>query len=179
MATTEIHLVNQWDNFHQNGPFPTKMILSTRPEAKHRLPVPADRYNDTANEIRKLIGEAAAQNERFRAYGSSWSLNHIAHQRDRMHHNAFMNIRIDITHANMHQNSPYSSDNLFLFQCGNTIKEISRYLFDKGKSLKTSGASNGQTIAGAVSTGVHGSAIDVGSVQDYVVGLHIIVGPKK
>ena len=31
MATTEIHLVNQWDNFHQNGPFPTKMILSTWP----------------------------------------------------------------------------------------------------------------------------------------------------
>ncbi|HLZ87591.1 MAG TPA: hypothetical protein VKQ52_10135, partial [Puia sp.] len=46
-------------------------------------------------------------------------------------------------------------------------------------SLKTSGASNGQTIAGVMATGAHGSAFDVGAVQDYVVGLHIIVSPTR
>ena len=33
-----------------------------------------------------------------------------------------------------------------------------------------------QTIAGAISTGVHGSAIDVGSIQDGVVGISLIIG---
>lgn len=177
MATTETHLVSQWDTFHQNGPFPTKMVLSTKPEARHRIPVTTDRYNDTADEIRKLIADAAANNQRFRAYGSAWSLNHIAHQQDRMHHNAYMNIKMEIAPGDMHAQSPYSAENLFLFQCGNTMKEMSRFLFDRGKSLKTSGASNGQTIAGAISTGIHGSAIDVGSVQDYVVGINLITGP--
>jgi hypothetical protein len=51
-------------------------------------------------------------------------------------------------------------------------------LEDLGKSLKTTGASNGQTIGGCISTGVHGSAIDVGSVQDCVVGLNLIIGPN-
>jgi len=46
----------------------------------------------------------------------------------------------------------------------------------KKLSLKTCGASNGQTIVGAMATGAHGSTIDIGGVQDYVVGLHIIAG---
>ncbi|MBW7912347.1 MAG: FAD-binding protein [Taibaiella sp.] len=179
MAITSTHLVSNWDTFHQNGPFPAKMVLSTKPEARHIIPVVIDRYNDTADEIRRLIGDAVTNNERFRPYGSTWSLNNIAHQQDRMHHNAFMNIKMDIAPADVHQLSPYAADNLFFFQCGNTIKEISRYLFDKGKSLKTSGASNGQTIAGGISTGIHGSAIDVGSVQDYVVGINLITGPAS
>ena len=43
----------------------------------------------------------------------------------------------------------------------------------------TSGASNGQTIAGALSTGTHGSAFDVGSISNFVVGLHLIVSPTR
>ncbi len=43
--------------------------------------------------------------------------------------------------------------------------------------MRTCGASNGQTIVGAFSTGTHGSAIDAGSTPDFVVGLHIVTGP--
>ncbi len=178
MATTSTHLISQWDTFHQNGPFPAKMVLSTKPEARHIMPVAIDRYNDAADEIRRLIADAVTHHERFRPYGSTWSLNNIAHQQDRMHHNAFMNIKMDIASGDIHPQSPYQHGNLFFFQCGNTIKEISRYLFDHGKSLKTSGASNGQTIAGGISTGIHGSAMDVGSLQDCVVGINLITGPE-
>ncbi len=45
------------------------------------------------------------------------------------------------------------------------------------RSLKASGASNGQTIAGCTSTGTHGSAFNVGAVHDSIVGLHIVTGP--
>ena len=41
------------------------------------------------------------------------------------------------------------------------------------------GASNGQTIVGAMSTGAHGSSFDVGAVQDYIIGMHLIVGPNR
>src|SRR5664280_548545 len=47
------------------------------------------------------------------------------------------------------------------------------------RSLKASGASNGQTIAGCTSTGTHGSAFNVGAVHDSIVGLHIVVGPDR
>ncbi|MBN1608457.1 MAG: hypothetical protein JW940_17630, partial [Polyangiaceae bacterium] len=41
------------------------------------------------------------------------------------------------------------------------------------------GASNGQTIAGAISTGTHGSAHSVGALHDRVRALHIVVDSER
>ncbi|TYP75286.1 FAD-binding protein [Aquimarina intermedia] len=178
MATTKIKQLNEWNTLHSNGPFPLKILYQTKLEGERVMPSKIERYNDAALEIQRLIKETKHAGEGFRAYGSAWSMNNIASNKDRMHFNGFMNISMPI-HANeCHQENTYDPTNLFLFECGNTIKEISETLAEHGKSLKTSGASNGQTIAGCVSTGVHGSGIDSGSVQDYVVGLNLIIGPN-
>ena len=178
MATTKAKQLNEWDTLHRNGPFPLKLLYETKLEGERVMPDKIERYNDVAREIQRLIRETQQANEGFRAYGSAWSMNAIASHKDRMHFNASMNISLPIHAGQCHENSTYDPTNLFLFECGNTIKEISETLAENGKSLKTSGASNGQTIAGCISTGVHGSGLDVGSVQDYVAGLNLIIGPN-
>lgn len=178
MATTIVHPKTSWDTLHNNGPFPLKKLYVTELAGDGNIPVKIDRYNDAAIEIQRLLQEAANSGEGFRAYGSRWSMNNIAHHKDSMHFNGFMNIHLPIAETDCHENTAFDASNLFLFECGNTIKEVSKQLSSHGKSLKTTGASNGQTIAGCISTGVHGSALDVGSVQDYVVGLNIITGPN-
>ncbi|NND63678.1 MAG: FAD-linked oxidase, partial [Flavobacteriaceae bacterium] len=155
MATTRIDPRVWWDTLHKNGRFDLKFFLTTELEDESNMPSISDRYNDAADEIRRLIKEADDNNEGFRSIGSKWSMSSIAHHPDRMHFTANMNIGFPIPSAGMHANSPYKSENLFFFQCGNEIKEISHFLESKGKSLKTTGASNGQTIAGCISTGVH------------------------
>ncbi|MEJ0106462.1 MAG: hypothetical protein WDO19_29690 [Bacteroidota bacterium] len=110
--------------------------------------------------------------------GSAWSLNNIAHHKQRMHFNSDMNIKKPILDDEMHPSSEYKRENIFLIQCGNIIKEIQSFVGDHGKSVKTSGASNGQTIGGAISTGIHGSAWDTGCAQDAVIGLNLIIGPN-
>ena len=177
MASTVAHAKSEWDTLHHNGPFPLKTLYITELEGEGNLPDKIARYKDAAAEIQRLIKETQNANQGFRAYGSRWSMNHIASHHDRMHYNGFMNMHIPTFAADMHAQSNFSADNIFFFQCGNTIKRVSEVLSAHGKSLKASGASNGQTIAGCISTGVHGSALDVGSVQDYVVGLNIITGP--
>jgi hypothetical protein len=47
------------------------------------------------------------------------------------------------------------------------------------RSMKASGASNGQTIVGATATGTHGSGMAAGAVHDAIRGLHVITGPDK
>lgn len=178
MATTKSKLLNEWNTLHKNGPFPLKLLYQTKLEGERLMPKKIDRYNDVALEIQRLIKETQQAGEGFRAYGSAWSMSNIASHKDRMHYNGNMNISMPIHPNDCHQNSTYDATNLFLFECGNTIKEISETLAENGKSLKTSGASNGQTIAGCISTGVHGAGLDVGSVQDYVVGLNLIIGPN-
>ncbi|UOY06492.1 FAD-binding protein [Muricauda sp. SCSIO 64092] len=178
MARTTKLSLDEWDTLHNNGPWDLKFLYKTKLEASSLMPSNLDRYNDAAREIQKLLKEAKNKNEGFRAYGSAWSLSHIAHQKDRMHFNAHMNEYFSFKDQDLHHLSGYDADDIFMFQCGNVIKEISEKLAGHGKSLKSSGASNGQTIAGCISTGVHGSGIKVGSVQDYVVGLNLIVGPN-
>ena len=178
MARTTKLSLDEWDTLHANGPWKLKTLYKTKLEATSLMPSSIDRYNDAAQEIQRLITETKNKNEGFRAYGSAWSMSKIAHQKDRMHFNAHMNTYMSFRDQDLHALSNYDASNLFLFQCGNIIKEISEKLAGHGKSLKASGASNGQTIAGCISTGVHGSGINVGSVQDYVVGLNLIIGPN-
>ena len=177
MAKTTKTARTRWDTLHKNGPFPLKWFLSTKLEKKAMMPNALDRYNDAAQEIQKLLQEAHANGQGFRSIGAKWSMSSIAYQKDRMHFSAHLNIKMPIQTTDLHTNSNFDASNLHFVQCGNQIKEISHYLENLGKSLKTTGASNGQTIAGCISTGVHGSAMDVGSVQDYVVGLNLIIGP--
>ncbi|AEE49803.1 FAD-binding protein [Haliscomenobacter hydrossis] len=177
MANTKIDFIGKWDTFHNNGERDTKMLLNTRLAKAGSMPA-IELYKDAAQEIQRLIKAAADEGEGLRAYGSAWSLSHIAHHPDRMQYNRSMNIKMPILPGNLHADSEYQAENLFFIQCGNIIRQISEYLFEHGKSLKTTGASNGQTIAGAISTGVHGSAFDFGAVPDYVVGLNLIVGPN-
>ncbi len=178
MAKTTKLTLSEWDTLHNNGPFPLKILYKTKLESPAVMPSDLDRYNDAAQEIQKLLTEAKNKNEGFRAYGSAWSMSSIAHQKDRMHFNAHMNTYFSFRDQDLHHLSSYSAENLFLFECGNVVKEISEKLAGHGKSLKASGASNGQTVAGCISTGVHGSAINFGSVQDYVVGLNLVIGPN-
>lgn len=46
-------------------------------------------------------------------------------------------------------------------------------------SLRTSGASDGQSIAGAIATGVHGSVPTLGGIQDHVCGIHLVTGADR
>lgn len=179
MATTTVFDKTEWDTLHKNGPFPLKKLYITRLEGKANMPSTIDRYNDAALEIQRLLKESIDNNEGFRAYGSRWSMSSIAHQKDSVQQNNLMNLDINIFSGDVHPQSSFEAENLYFFECGNTIKEISQKLEEHGKSLKTTGASNGQTIVGCISTGVHGSALDVGSVQDYVVGLNLIIGPNQ
>lgn len=178
MATTTIVNEGSWNTFHNNGPFPTRVVYQTKLADKNAMPDSFDRYNDATDEIRRIIATCKSNGWGFRGYGSSWSLSTVAHQKDAMHFNALLNISFSFLPTDLHSESKFSNSDLFLFQCGNTIKEVSHKLKDRGRSLPAGGASNGQTIAGALSTGVHGSAFQVGALQECVVGLHLIIGPN-
>ncbi|HTL06752.1 MAG TPA: FAD-binding protein [Chitinophagaceae bacterium] len=175
MAQVTTHHISNWDNYHFNGPWTTNMLLDI--DCNRNITSLLNRFNDAAATIQQLLQDAVDNHERFRAFGSGWSLSNIAHQKDRMLFNRNLDIKKEITENQLNPATPYKAENLFLLQCGANVKEITEYLFRKGKSLKACGASNGQTIAGAISTGVHGAAIDWGSIQDCVVGLQLITGP--
>ncbi len=139
-------------------------------------------YIDTTNGIKKLIGEALDKNLPIRFIGSGWSWSKIATADDGlMVDTKQLNTTLTLSSSSVLPSYPGQLNKLILAQCGNGIWELNDLLKDLTPklSLKTCGASNGQTIVGAMSTGAHGATIDVGGVQDYVVGMHIIVGRDR
>jgi hypothetical protein len=137
-------------------------------------------YNATTAAIQSLIGRAIAENKTIRALGGGWSFSKVAATDGWIVNTKQLNMLFNI--RNPQSISPQytgNHDQLLFAQCGNSVQELNDWLKKNNRSLKTSGASNGQTIVGLFSTGSHGSAIDFGSAPDFVVGLHIIVSPGK
>ena len=169
---------NTWTNKHQNF---TQQIEMYYDIANPRRPV-TDAWSDmrlTVAKLQSLIAQAAQDNARLRAYGGTWSLSRAAVTNGRLIDTRYLNWRFPLKPQHVSPDYPRAAGNLIFAQCGISISELNKFLAGRKSSLKTSGASNGQTFAGAVSTGTHGSAIEIGSMQDYVVGLHIIVAPDK
>jgi FAD/FMN-containing dehydrogenase len=139
-----------------------------------------DSYNDTTKALQQLIADAIQTNTPFRSLGAGWSWSKIATAKDGiMLDTKSLNLTMNIAPSSVVPSYTGDVNKLVFAQCGNGVWEISRELRAKKLSLKTTGASNGQTIVGAMSTGAHGSSFDVGAVQDYVIGLHLIVGPNR
>ena len=167
-----------WQNAHVTYTQPLRHLYELRnPPQGEKI----DRYNATTQVILGLVAQAQRENLELRAFGGGWSLSRAPATDgilvDTKQLNLFFDMDADL--VDPAYPDPERETTLRFVQCGNSILELHRQLRGQGRGLRSCGASNGQTIAGALSTGTHGAAIDAGSIANYVVGLHVVVGPDR
>ena len=139
-----------------------------------------DDYNAMTLAIQDLIKTAIRQHKEIRAFGGGWSFSEVTCTKGWLLNTKLMNLLIEIRNAtSVSTQFQGRIQDLLFAQCGNSMQELNNHLRRTGRSLKPSGASNGQTVVGAFSTCTHGSAIDFGSTPDFVIGLHIIVSAQE
>ncbi len=137
-------------------------------------------YNQVTSELCDLIAKSLASGKTLRAYGSAWSLSKCGVTENELINTAALTIALQP--GPTHLDPAYDSTKLTklrFVECGASIASINEYLHDQKLSLKASGSNSGQSLAGVVSTGTHGSAFKFGACQDFVLGLHLILGPTK
>jgi len=134
----------------------------------------------TAARLQSLVQAAVAAGTRLRCHGARWSFSEICDpaggwilQTDQL------NWQFRLAATSLDPGFRGLAGELLLAQCGASIAEINAELENGGQALRTSGASNGQTIAGAIGTGIHGSAVDVGALQSQVAGLHLVTATRS
>src|SRR5690349_14201951 len=137
-------------------------------------------YNETTNLIQQFLQAALDQKKSVRALGGNWSWTTVGFTKGWVLSTLKLNRIKRMKPEEIHASTGAFEQDRFLFaQCGCSVIELNQVCQSLKRSLKTSGASNGQSIAGLISNNTHGSAIDFGSTPDFVVGLHIIVAPNK
>lgn len=168
---------DKWINWHRNinqdirGYFDIKNVSDSSSIKS---------YNKTVASIQHLLGEASKRNEQLRPFGGTWSFSDVAVSPGWMIDTSYLGLMFRVSEK--YRGGAYANGDheIFLVQAGTKISEINRNLETGfGRSLNSTGASNGQTIAGAIATGTHGSAIDHGGVQNHVIGMHLIAGPDR
>ncbi len=172
--------IQEWSNKHEN--FTHQLVPHT--SFKIRNPKEGtrrERYLATTKNFQWLIKEAATKNFKLRAMGSGWSFTKVGVTEGGLVDTASLNFSFPIIQKYVSPDYAKKPEDLYFLQCGTIIHEVNTRLAAKipQRSIKASGASNGQTIAGALSTGTHGAAFKVGAIPDFVVGLHLITGSDK
>lgn len=171
-----------WENGHQNFKHRFK------PGASYDLRIDGVHsnlkdYNATTANIQWVISEAIKNGTSIRAMGNNWSFSEVAMCDGGVITTKGLNLWFrpgNSSLATEYKAGGKTKEDLLFVQCGTTIcnlNEILEQRLEPRRCIVASGGSNGQTLAGATSTGTHGGALFTGAVHDSIVGLHIVTGP--
>ncbi len=137
------------------------------------------RYKATAKNFQRLLREAIDKGVRLKAYGGTWSMSRCAATDGWVVGTKSLNLLFHLRERSIRPEYSGDKEALWLAQGGCSIAGLTRQLKPFGQSLPACGASNGQTIAGAIATGTHGSGVRFGGIQEAVRGLHLVVSPTR
>ncbi|MEO6069065.1 MAG: FAD-binding protein [Chitinophagaceae bacterium] len=174
--------LQNWTNGHQNFTHQFTKDASFKLTLPDSLTSSTQKYKATTANFMWLINYAIANKIQLRAMGNGWSFSEVAVSEGGVVDTKSLRLSFALANsfvAPQYLNTGKKSSDLFFVQCGMSMLQLSEKLEAAGRSLKASGASNGQSIAGATATGTHGAAFKVGAVHDTVLGLHIITGANK
>jgi hypothetical protein len=134
-------------------------------------------FRAMAGTWQSLLGDALDTCQSLRPVGSSWSFSDIVRPDGTVLETAGNNRIFAVAADQVVPGSPLTDHRLVLAGGGTKIAELNHWLEAHGLSLRTSGAHNGQSLAGAMATGVHGSVVDYGPFHNQICGLHLVTGP--
>ncbi len=141
------------------------------------------RWRRVGDVLCDVVGRAFQFNEPLRADGSRWSLNQIGVPQNWALSLAAHDVLEQVPPSWLsaaYQAELATRDRMPMLISGSMkIGRINRFLALRDMALSTSGASDGQTLAGCASTGTHGAAIGFGALHDCFSAIHLMVGPKR
>ncbi|HYN45294.1 MAG TPA: FAD-binding protein [Allosphingosinicella sp.] len=166
--------VIEWDNYHKTGcsHLYRRDALRSGDAGRGREDIAA-----AARDVRQWLLAAKAAGVPVRPVGGAWSPSNI----QIVQHGWMLNTRrfnrcFRVAKQDLSEATGIAPEALMLVEAGVQIDEINDKLEsdEMGRSLRSTGASNGQTLAGACATATHGSVLAAGGIQDHVRAIQIV-----
>ncbi|MEO9600413.1 FAD-binding protein [Parasphingorhabdus sp.] len=180
-----VHLGHQvWTNYHETAACNLKdrIELSNGERMNGRA-----HLKDVAETVLALLKEAKQYQIPVRPIGAGWSPSPINVVEDGwLVETLRLNRTFKLSTKDLHEDCEGAAESFLLVQAGATVDEVYESAEEIGRSLRTGGASNGQSFAGACATGTHGSVWQEGGIQDHVRAVQLVtperilwIAPKK
>ena len=169
-----------WINHHENVKVPVAKRLTVKNEVPTQPSMAGMRV--TAVRIQGIINRALTAGVRLRACGSRWSFSDIpVVEQGWILETSQIDWRFNVSFNDLDPACTGTAEEFILAQTGAKISRINEALEtpQRKRALRTSGASNGQTIGGSLGTGIHGSAIDVGGMESQVAGIQLLTATQN
>lgn len=169
----------QWRDVHHAN----AEVRCTRCEVTPKAANAAEQLAEVGGAVRAVVQHAFDSDEPLRVAGGRWSLSTIGKPK-RLLLDLASYRRVAAVPASWltpeFTTASHKTDVTPMFISGSTtVNVVNRELAKKKLALKTSGASDGQTFAGAIATGTHGADLNVGALHDTVLALHLVVAPDR
>ncbi|HEU0016056.1 MAG TPA: FAD-binding protein [Longimicrobium sp.] len=154
-----------WDNYHQTGTSRLKKRFAVR---SGDAGSGREDIRHAARAVLEWLGKAKAEGVPVRPVGGAWSLSNIQLVQGgwmlntRRYNRCFKLAAADFASA------PPDPRAFLLIEGGVQVDEVNDKLEGMGRSLVTTGASNGQTFPGACATATHGSVPAAGGMQQHI-----------
>lgn len=164
----------RWQNYHKTGHSILKKRFALR---SAELDPGRKDVAEGAQAVLEWLLKAQAAGLPVRPVGGAWSPSNIQTvQGGWMLNTRRFNRCFKVAQDDLAAGVDVDAAELMMVEAGTQIDEINDKLESKEmrRSLRSTGASNGQTLAGACATGTHGSVLEAGGIQDHVVAIQIV-----
>jgi hypothetical protein len=178
MARTIFFDDREWTNWHLTV---RDVPIAGRFELHNSVGTPTlAKMAASAAAVQALIARAFAERRRLRPQGAAWSFSDVTAVAGGWPlATGYANMLFPLPATHVVPAFTGDRNGLVLCQTGVSVAEFNMVMERRGRSLITSGASNGQTFVGAMSTGTHGSALDQPAIQSQVVAIQLLPSPDR
>lgn len=134
---------------------------------------------DTLADLVNVVRRASTEGHALHVVGSGWAFENLAHSPDwmvslRRLNKPLYGVTDDALNSRWAANQAAGQDVLFHVEAGATLADLNDLLDERRLAIPTLGGRNGQAIAGALSTGTHGSDIEIPPLCDTVMAMHLV-----
>jgi hypothetical protein len=176
-SALRVHPGTQWRDVH----FANDPVICTRYEVAPTAGTALGQLAEVGGAVRAVLNDAFEHAEPVRVPGGRWSLSSISRPTgsllDLGNYNKLGAVPPSWLSSDFMLASQRAGRTPMLIAATMSVNAVNRELGRRSLALQTSGASDGQSFAGAMATGTHGADVKVGALHDTVLAVHLVVSP--
>jgi hypothetical protein len=167
-----------WKNYHENRKLTVAQQATYRRGSEKSASGP-EAFARSAPVMQAHIVTALARQSRAGVLGAAWSWSALVGNAGLQLETRELDALHPVPAGDLHGNSRLEAGHLAYVGGGCGLARLTAWAEARDRSIAICGSYLGQSVAGAMATGVNGSTLGKGGFQNQIRGIHLVTGPTR